>query len=179
MLNLALAKRYANAIANLASEQNLLVTVGEDLTRFSELLQTTPALKFLLTSPTAPTHEKQAAIDTFIARAAPAPITGNLLKLLVDKRRMGLVEAIIGAYHRETEVRCGRMTVSIQTPTPLADNHAEALKNALAKITGKEIRLESATQPDLLGGIVVRIGSLMMDYSVRNHLTRLKAQMRG
>ncbi|MBF0180392.1 MAG: ATP synthase F1 subunit delta [Magnetococcales bacterium] len=179
MLNFALAKRYATALAELANERNQLGVVGEDLARFAELLNTIPNLRLMLTSPTAPAHEKHAAVDAFIQHAQPTGIAGHLLKLLVDKRRMALVEAIIVAYHEETEVRGGRMTVEVRSPTPLDANHAEALKTTLGKITGKEIRLEHSTQPDLLGGIVVRIGSLMMDYSVRNHLNRLKAQMRG
>ncbi|MEO5331629.1 MAG: ATP synthase F1 subunit delta [Magnetococcus sp. YQC-5] len=179
MLNPALAKRYATALADLATEQNLLGIVGDDLNRFTAVVNTTPNMRFLLTSPTAPTQEKHAALETFITHAAPARITANLLKLLVDKRRMDLVDAIISAYHKVTEARSGRITIAIQTPKPLEANHADELKSALSKLTGKEVNLESSLNPDLLGGIVVRIGSLMMDYSVRNHLNRLKAQMRG
>ncbi|MBF0296707.1 MAG: ATP synthase F1 subunit delta [Magnetococcales bacterium] len=179
MLNLALAKRYATALVALANERNQLGVVGEDLSRFVELLTATPALRLMLTSPTVPTLEKHAAVDAFIQHARPTETAGHLLKLLVDKRRMALVEAIIVAYHEEMEARGGRMTVEVRSPSPLDATHAEALRTTLGKITGKEIRLENSTQPDLLGGIVVRIGSLMMDYSVRNHLNRLKAQMRG
>ncbi|MBF0427372.1 MAG: ATP synthase F1 subunit delta [Magnetococcales bacterium] len=179
MLNPALAKRYATALADLAAEQNILESVGEDLNRFAELLQANPNLRFLLTSPTAPAQDKHAALETFIAQAAPATIAANFLKLLVDKRRMGLVDGIIAAYHRETETRSNRITVSLQVSHPLETQHADELKITLSKLTGKEVRLESRIDPDLLGGIVVRIGSLMMDYSVRNHLNRLKAQLRG
>lgn len=178
-MNFALAKRYATALADLAAEHNLLEKVGADLDRFVQLLDTTPGLRFLLTSPTAPTKDKQAALDAFIRNAGPEAIAGNLLKLLVDKRRMGLVEEIIAAYHEETERRSGRITVEVRTPNPLQTQHAEELQGSLTRLTGKIVRLESRTDPDLLGGIVVRIGSLMMDYSVRNHLNRLKAQMRG
>ncbi|MBF0627477.1 MAG: ATP synthase F1 subunit delta [Magnetococcales bacterium] len=179
MLNLVLAKRYATALADLATEDQQLSVVGEDLTRFSQLLTATPGLRLLLTSPTAPARDKHAALDAFITHAAPVRILGNFLKLLVDKRRMDLVEAIIVAYHKEMETRSGRITVELQSAAPLESHHAENLQATLSRLTGKEVRLESRVEPDLLGGIVVRIGSLMMDYSVRNHLNRLKAQMRG
>lgn len=179
MLNLALAKRYATALADLATEQKLLGAVADDLTRFAELLNVTPDLRFLLMSPTALAKDKHAALDVFIQQAKPTLIAANFLQLLVDKRRMDLVDAIIAAYHKVTEVRSGRITVDIQMPNALEKKTAEELKMALSKLTGKEVRLNSCIEPELLGGIVVRIGSLMMDYSVRNHLNRLKAQMRG
>ncbi|MEO5347374.1 MAG: ATP synthase F1 subunit delta [Magnetococcus sp. YQC-9] len=179
MLNPALAKRYATALAELASEEKRLDAVAEDLNRFAEVMQSTPGLRYLLTSPTAPAQAKHAVVDAFIANAAPTRILGNFLKLLIDKRRMEFVEPIIAAYHRETEARSGRITVEVQTSVPLEKRHAEELKGSLSKLTGKEVRLDSRVEPALLGGIVVRIGSLMMDYSVSNHLNRLKAQMRG
>ncbi|MBF0190064.1 MAG: ATP synthase F1 subunit delta [Magnetococcales bacterium] len=179
MLNSALTKRYATALADLASEENQLGPVGEDLARFVQLLQANPDLRLLLTSPTAAAQHKHAALDAFITHAAPVRILGNFLKLLVDKRRMELVETIADAYHQEMESRGGRITVELQSATPLETHHAEDLQATLSKLTGKEVRLESRVDPDLLGGIVVRIGSLMMDYSVRNHLNRLKAQLRG
>lgn len=178
-MNSALAKRYATALADLATEQNLLGPVGDDLMRFMEIVNATPNMRFLLTSPTAPAQDKHAALETFITHAAPVRIAANLLKLLVDKRRMDHMDAIIAAYHKETELRSGRMTVQVQTPQPLDTNHAEELTKALSKLTGKVVTLEISLNPKLLGGIVVRIGSLMMDYSVRNHLNRLKSQMRG
>ncbi|GAB0058860.1 F-type H+-transporting ATPase subunit delta [Candidatus Magnetaquicoccaceae bacterium FCR-1] len=179
MLNPALAKRYATALADLASEEKKLDAVAEDLTRFVDVVNTTPGLRLLLTSPTAPAQAKHAAIDAFIAHAAPTKLLGNFLKLLIDKRRMEYVEAIINAYQRETEARSGRIAVELQTPVSLDKRVEEDLKSALSRITGKEVRLDSRVEPALLGGIVVRIGSLMMDYSVSNHLNRLKAQMRG
>ncbi|NGZ05558.1 MAG: ATP synthase F1 subunit delta [Magnetococcales bacterium] len=179
MLNPALAKRYATALADLATEEKQLEAIGADLAGFAELLKSTPGLRFLLTSPTAPAADKHAALDAFIQHAAPARILGNFLKLLVDKRRMDLVDAIIAAYHKEMELRGGRITIQIQSAQPLEKNQSKTLQTTLAKLTGKEVTLDSRVEPELLGGIVVRIGSLMMDYSVRNHLNRLKAQMRG
>ncbi|MBF0214964.1 MAG: ATP synthase F1 subunit delta [Magnetococcales bacterium] len=179
VLNPALAKRYATALADLAAEENLLGAVGDDLARFAEVVKATPGLHSLLTSPTAPVKEKHAALDAYLTHAAPARILGNFLKLLIDKRRMELVDSIMAAYHKEMETRGGRITVELQSAMPLEPHHAVDLQTTLSKLTGKEVRLESRVEPDLLGGIVVRIGSLMMDYSVRNHLNRLKAQMRG
>ncbi|MBF0270837.1 MAG: ATP synthase F1 subunit delta [Magnetococcales bacterium] len=179
MLNSALTKRYATALAALASEEKQLETVGESLAHFVQTLNATPDLRLLLTSPTASASHKHAALDAFITHAAPVRILGNFLKLLVDKRRMDIVDSIADAYHQEMEARGGRITVELQSATPLDTHQAKDLQTTLSRLTGKKVRLESRVDPDLLGGIVVRIGSLMMDYSVRNHLNRLKAQLRG
>ena len=174
-----LAKRYATALADLAVEQNLLEDVGSDLNGFLELFQTTPAFRFLLTSPTAERGDQHAALTAFLEGAAPSAVTSSFLKLLVDKRRMILIEAIVAAYNRNMDDLAGRLTVDIQTLLPLTDSHAERIRATLSKVTGKSVLLDVSTDPGILGGMVITMGSVMMDYSVRNHLNRLKDTMRG
>jgi len=174
-----LAKRYATALADLAVEQNLLEDVGADLNGFLDLFRSTPAFRFLLTSPTAERGEQHAALSTFLEQATPVPVTGSFLKLLVDKRRMILIEAIVAAYNRNMDDRASRLTVDIQTLLPLTGNHSERIRTALSQATGKSVILDVVTDPGILGGMVITMGSVMMDYSVRNHLNRLKDSMRG
>ncbi|MBF0625765.1 MAG: ATP synthase F1 subunit delta [Magnetococcales bacterium] len=167
------------ALADLAAEQNLLDSVGRDLTTFVEVFQTTPGLAMLLTSPTAARKDQQAVVESFIGQAEPAPVTRNFLKLLVAKRRMALIEEIVAAFNRDVERRSGRITVAVQTPKPLNKAHIKRLEEILAQGTGRAVTLEVAEEPALLGGMVVRIGSVMLDYSVRCQLQRLKAHMMG
>lgn len=174
-----LAKRYASALADLAVEQNLLEDVGDDLNGFLELFRSTPAFRFLLTSPTAERRDQHAALSVFLEHATPAPVTSNFLKLLVDKRRMVLIESIVTAYNWDMDDRAGRMTVDICTLLPLTDIHSERIRATLSDVTGKTVRLDMTTDPGILGGMVVTMGSVMMDYSIRNHLNRLKSTMRG
>ena len=173
-----LAKRYASALAELAVEHNLLEDVGNDLNGFLELFRTTPAFRFLLTSPTAERREQHAALAIFLEQATPAPVTRNFLKLLVDKRRMVLIESIVDAYNGDMDDRAGRMTVDIRTLLPLTDSRSEQIRTTLSDLTGKTIRLDVTTDPGILGGMVITMGSVMMDYSVRNHLNRLKTTMK-
>ncbi|MBF0183845.1 MAG: ATP synthase F1 subunit delta [Magnetococcales bacterium] len=174
-----LAKRYANALAELAIEDKQLETVGKDLNRFLELFTSLPELRFLLTSPTSESKEQHAILATYLGKANPAEITRNFLRLLVDKRRMSLIESIVVAYNLFMDQRAGKMAVKVKVLVPLTNAQTTQMQSTLSSITGKSVRLEVDTDPDILGGMVITMGSIMVDYSVRNHLTRLKASMRG
>ncbi|MBF0096123.1 MAG: ATP synthase F1 subunit delta [Magnetococcales bacterium] len=174
-----LAKRYANALSELANEQNLLEKVGKDLNQFLELFQASEELRLLMTSPTSECQDQQAVLAVYLGKAKPLPVTGNFLRLLIDKRRMSLLEAIVAAYNMNMDKVAGRMAVKVQVIMPLTDAQTTQMESVLSSISGKSVRLEVDTDPGILGGMVVTMGSIMVDYSVRNHLNRLKASMRG
>ena len=173
-----LAKRYASALVALAEEQNQLEVVGSALSTFVELYRTTPTFRLLMTSPTAERKDQHAALSTFFDQASPTETVRKFLKLLVDKRRTTLIEEITIAFDRLVEVRAGRMTVDVRTSVSLSNEHALRLQSILSEMTGKTVRLEVTADPALLGGLVITMGSVMMDYSIRNHLNRLQALMR-
>ncbi len=179
MQDSTLAKRYAAALAELAGESGNLEKVGGDLDGFLELIKITPGLNTLLTSPTVDRENQHKVVEAFIKNGGVEAVTGNFLKLLVDKRRMGAIEGIVAAYNSNVEESSGRITVQLTSAQPLSDKHQEQFKASLSKMTGKDVQLEVDTDSSLLGGVVLRVGSVMMDYSLRGHLNRLKSQMRG
>ena len=174
-----LAKRYATALAELAVEHDILEAVGNDLNGFLEVFRATPALRLLLTSPTAERRDQHAALTIFLEQADPAHVTSSFLKLLVDRRRMVLLESIVAAYNWNVDSRVGRMSVNLRVLMPLTGAQTGRMRTTLSDATGKKIRLDVTTDPGILGGMVVTLGSVMIDYSVRNHLNRLKDSLRG
>ncbi len=174
-----LAKRYASALAELATEAESLDTVHGELNGFIELINATPALASRLTNPTEPESVQRALIATYVDQSGCSKLTANFLNLLVAKRRIGLIEAMAAAFNQVVEERSGRLTVQVRTPKELTATHSKQLNTTLSQITGKEVQLDIQLEPDLLGGMVVQIGSVMMDYSLRNRINRLHAQMRG
>ncbi|MBF0605776.1 MAG: ATP synthase F1 subunit delta [Nitrospirae bacterium] len=174
-----LAKRYASALAELASDRGLLKKVGDDLRQFVAVVAVTPELGPLLANPTISRERQSKIIDAFLSQSGSDPLTANFLKLLIHKRRMVLVSDIVAAYSRIEEEQSGVVTVRVSAPKPLTKAHEERLAKLLSTKTGKDVRLDFGLDPELLGGMVVRIGSVMMDYSVRGQLNRLKAQLRG
>lgn len=174
-----LAKRYASALADLAQDRGMLQKVGENLREFLSVVVATPDFGALLANPTVARETQIKVIDVFLNKAEADTLTANFLKLLIQKRRMVLIDDIVASYGRIEEERSGRVTVHVSVPKPLTKAHEERLIKALATVTGKEVRLDVGQDLDLLGGMIVRIGSVMMDYSVRGQLNRLKAQLRG
>lgn len=174
-----LAKRYALALAELADEGNNLDKVGADLANFLEVVNVTPGLKSMLSSPTVPRAEQQSVVTAFIKSSGCEGVTGKFLRVLVEKRRMAVLKSIVAAYDKNVEERSGRITVHVASAKPLIQKHEERLVSSLSEMTGKKVQLDVSTDSALLGGVVLRVGSVMMDYSVRGQLNRLKSQMRG
>ncbi|MBF0611814.1 MAG: F0F1 ATP synthase subunit delta [Magnetococcales bacterium] len=174
-----LAKRYASALVDLATEQGVLEAIGQQLADFAQLVETTPSLRNLLESPASDRLHQKAALENVLEKAALAPLMVNFLQLLAQKRRMVLVSEINRAYHRELDKRAGRLTAKVTSATPLADDMVGNLSEALSRVTGKTVSVQLDVEPELLGGLVVQIGSTMMDYSVQNRLNRLKSFMKG
>ena len=174
-----LAKRYASALADLAQGRGLLQKIGENLRGFLEVLVATPEWRALVVNPTVSREKQSKIVDVFLAKVNTDPLTVNFLRLLVHKRRMVLIDDVVAAYTRIEEEHSGVVTVRVSAPKPLIKAHEERLIKILSTSTGKEVRLDFEQDPELLGGMIVRIGSVMMDYSVRGQLNRLKAQLRG
>ncbi|MBF0447616.1 MAG: ATP synthase F1 subunit delta [Magnetococcales bacterium] len=174
-----LAKRYASALAELADEAGELEKVGGDLGRFVELIDMTPGLDALLTSPVADRADQHRILDLFFEQNKGTKVVGKFLRLLVDKRRISLIHHIVDLYNKGMAERSGRITVQISSARSLLKKQEEKLQASLSEMTGKDVQLDLSTDEALLGGMVVRVGSVMMDYSVRCQLNRLKSQMRG
>lgn len=174
-----LARRYAAALVALASEQSALEETGRELAVFAQLVATTPILRTLLESPASDRHQQKAALENILEKMAFSVLTANFLRLLAQKRRMVLVESIDRAYRGELDQRAGRLKAKVRASTSLSPEHVARLETSLSQVTGKTVSLELEVEPELLGGMVVQIGSTMMDYSVRNRLNRLKSFMKG
>lgn len=179
MQDSTLANRYAIALADLASEQELLGQVEEEVQGFTAVLAATPEFRQLLESPTVKTADQHAALGTYLKQSKSSKMVGNFLKLLIDKGRMTLADGISTALSRVVEERSGRLTVQVQTPRALTKDHKKKLQAALSQATEKEVSLDVKEEAGLLGGIVVQIGSQMLDYSVRGRLNRLKVHLKG
>ncbi|MBF0284861.1 MAG: ATP synthase F1 subunit delta [Magnetococcales bacterium] len=173
------AKRYALALADLAAQEGRLDEVGASLTAFQEAMTGVPGLRLLLTSPAASPQAQEQALGGWLEQTAPGALASNFFRLLLAKRRMGIVDFILAAYRREQDRRENRVTVQVKSAREMTPEMTERLAGTLQEVTGKSVTLQSEIDPGLLGGLVVRLGSVMMDYSVRNRVNRLKATMKG
>lgn len=174
-----LARRYAAALVALASEQGVLEETGREVDDFAQLVATTPTLRALLESPASDRAQQKITLESVLAKTAFSTLACNFLRLLAQKRRMHLMAEIAQAYGVELDQRAGKLTAKVRAAIALTQEHVSRLEMSLSQVTGKTVSLEMVVEPELLGGMVVQIGSTMMDFSVRNRLNRLKSFMKG
>lgn len=171
--------RYANAFLDLARDQKIENGIEADLTRLQAVLRESGDMLARISA----SSQTRKAQDAFVAALGQSltlqPITRNFLNLLVQKRRLGALGALIDAAQGEMAKRRGEMTVEVRTAQDLSPDQMRALQDSLAKGLGKKIAIQAVVEPALLGGMIVTIGSHMIDDSVATKLRRLQTAMSG
>lgn len=172
----SVARRYAAALFEQARKAGTLVQAGEDLQRVADALTETPALRALLHQPlVTDERKKQALKNGFRDRISPATLA--FLELLVDKRRADLLPQIQAEFARRLLDYQNIARATATSAVPLTAEQAAALERSLEARTGKDIQLETAVDPTLLGGVLIRIGDTVLDGTVRGNLERLREQL--
>lgn len=173
------AGRYAQALFELAQEQKAMDKVAADLDAFKMLIAESDDLKRFIKSPVFSADEQMRALAAILARADIAGITANFLKLVAAKRRLFAIEDMIAAYRKLHDLQKGLSRADVVVAEPLKDAHVKALKAALADITGsKNIEVAVKVDPNILGGLIVRVGSRMVDGSLKTKLNSLRTRMK-
>ena len=172
------AGRYATALFELALERGALDQVASDLDRFSEALNASGDLARLVKSPVFTAGEQGRALAAILDKLAIEGVTRNFLLLLAKNRRLFAAEDTIGAYRAMLARHRGETSATVISASKLTEAQATALKQALKAALGKEVALESRVDPGLLGGLVVKVGSRMIDTSLRTRLNSLKVAMK-
>lgn len=173
-----MAGRYATAVFELALEENTLDQVMADLDRFDALIAESPDLLRLVRSPVFGVEQQQAALAAVLDRAGIGGTAANFLRLVTANRRLFAVRNMIRALHVLVARHKGEVTAHVTVAEPLADRHLAALKDALKSVTGKDVMLDIAVQPAIIGGLVVKIGSRMVDTSLKTKLNSIKHAMK-
>ncbi len=174
-----LAKRYATALFELARESEALDRVAGDLATVREALAASPELQRLIRSPVVPREELQEALLALADKLGVHHIVRNLLGLLAQRRRLFALRHIIDAYDEMLAAHRGEMTAEVTAAMPLDDRQLAHLRKALERQAGRTVKLVAKVDPDLIGGLVVRIGSRMIDASLRTKLQHLELSMKG
>ena len=174
-----IAKRYADALADAAAAQGQLSAAAEELHAFAHLVGQSKDLKDLFASPAFTPNDKAAVLDAIIERAKPTPFVANFLRVLLKNFRIHYLAEIDEAFAAEVDRRVGVVTADVTTAAPLTDAERQVLANRLTTMTGKQVKLSFVTNPELIGGVVTKIGSRIYDGSIRAQLEVVKRQMSG
>lgn len=172
------AGRYALALFELAKEERALDLVEGDLDRFSRALDASKDLMRLVKSPVFSAGEQGRALDAVLDTLKIGGLTKNFLLLVARNRRLFAVPAMISAFRAMLARERGETSASVTAAAKLTETQVTALKQALKAALGKEIMLEERVDPTLLGGLVVKVGSRMIDTSLRTRLNSLKIAMK-
>ena len=172
------AERYALALFELALEQEQLAAVETDLGNFAGLLAESADLRRLVVSPVFSAEEQTRAITKVLDSAGLGGLVGNLIKVAASNRRLFVVPDVTTAFRRLAAKHRGEVSAEVTSAEPLSEKHVAALKDALKASLGKDVALETKVDPALIGGLIVRVGSRMLDGSLRTKLNSLKLAMK-
>ncbi len=174
-----LAGRYATAAFELAREDGALDALGADLMALKSWLGTSPELNRLVRSPAFSREEQEVGMEAVLTEAKASPLAKKFVLLLTRKRRLFILADVIGAFDALLARHRGEVAASVTSARALDVQETEELKRVLKENLGREPKLELNVDPSLLGGIVLRIGSRMIDSSLRTKLDGLRVAMRG
>jgi F-type H+-transporting ATPase subunit delta len=170
-----IARRYAQAMAEVAESEGAIDTVGRDLERFAALMSADGgALGEALASPVFTSDERRAVLEQLLPRLGLHPLTANLLHVVNDKRRFPLMSAISTAFRDLADERAHRTRISVQTAAPLTADLEREVREAFERVTRKQVILTTEVRPELIGGLVAKVGDTVYDSSIRTRLEQMK-----
>jgi len=174
------AQRYANALVDLAGEQNLLEQVSRDLSTFRVSYSASDELASALRNPSFSPAEREAITRAILDHIKIEGITRNFLLLLVENNRMTAFDDIVSAFEDRVDGHLGRVRASVTSAVPLGTEMLGEIEKQIQHLTGKsEVLLTAEVDPALIGGIVTRVGDLVLDGSIRTQLSTIRNQLLG
>lgn len=174
-----MAGRYANALFELALESKATDAVKNDLDRFDALITESADLDRLVRSPVYGVDEQLRALSAILDKAGIDGLAANFLRVITTNRRLFAVRNMIRIYRALVARHKGEVTALITVADKLSDNNREALRSALKSVTGgKDIDLDVRIDPAIIGGLVVKVGSRMIDSSLRTKLNAIRFAMK-
>ena len=175
----SLAGRYASALFNLARDERQIDAVGQSLGLLAQALVDSRDFAELASSPLIDRAEAGKAFAAVAQQLALDPITANFLGVLARNGRKNQLQNVIRAFRRLAAEHRGETTAEVVTAHPLKDDQLSALKQQLRARAGRDVAIETRIDPEILGGIVIKMGSQMIDASIRTKLNRLAEAMKG
>lgn len=178
MKNLAIARRYAKALLLIGKEDGQAETYRQELGGMAHLIENEPALFGALTNPLYDFAGRRKVLQTVIAKLDLSKVMISFLMLLFDKGRIGFLSNINDFYQKLVDELKGIARANLISATELSSEAIEKIQTSLSKKTGKDIVLEVEQDPGLIGGIVTRIGDLVLDGSIKTQLLNMRETLK-
>jgi F-type H+-transporting ATPase subunit delta len=175
----SMAGRYAAALFELAKDQDQLVEVERDVVAFQGLLDESADLRRLVRSPVISGEDQGKALAAVLGKAGISGLTANFIRLIARNRRLFAVGDMIKSFRALTSRERGEVSAEVASAHALTAEQLQLLSDTLRTQVGKNVQINTRVDPSLLGGLIVKIGSRMIDSSLRTKLDNLKVAMKG
>ncbi len=174
-----MAGRYAAALFDLAKDAKQVPDVEAGLTKFQKMLDESEDLRRLVRSPVISSDDQAKALGVILDKAGVGGLAANFFKLIAGNRRLFAAADMIKGFKALAAQTRGEVTAEVTSATALNDAQVAELKKSLKDSVGKDVTLNTRVDPSLLGGLVVKVGSRMVDSSLKTKLQNLKAVLGG
>ena len=175
----SMAGRYAAALFELAKDEKQLPQVETDLKTFQAMLDESEDLRRLVRSPVISSEDQAKALAAILARVGVSGLTTNFFKLIARNRRLFAAADMLKNFRALLARERGEVSADVASAHALSAEQMQALKDALRLQIGKDVQINTRVDPHLLGGLVVKVGSKMIDSSLRTKLNNLRVAMKG
>jgi F-type H+-transporting ATPase subunit delta len=173
-----MARRYATALFELALETNAVDQVQSELKAFEALVASSPDLARLVRSPAFSAEEQARALSAVLEKAGLTGTAANFLRVVASNRRLFAVLDMIRAFNALVARHKGEVTAQVTVAEQLNDARMNEIRDALEAVTGKDVKLDLTVDPSIIGGLKVKVGSRMVDASLRTKLNSIKFAMK-
>lgn len=171
------AARYAKALVGIAEQRGSLDETGRELREVCESVLSNRELRRILENPRFPRAQRVALVEELLKASGSGDLVRGFLRLVVEKDRLAALPGIVAKYQDLADARRGRVRAQVRTAFEMDEPARERLRERLAEVTGREVLMEVECDPNLIGGLVCRVGSMLMDGSIRNQLKSLREQL--
>ncbi len=177
MITGSLSRRYAKAIFEIGSEQGGLDKLGNDIRTLAKAMKDSPELQSTLTSPAIRRPDRRKVIDGLLQHIGVVSTMRNLIYLLLDSERMSSLPGISRELDAMIEAKAGRVTAEVTSAKPLDPTQLSQITAALEKLSGKKVTVTKREDPELLGGVVAKVGDTVYDGSLRTQLRTIRDEL--
>lgn len=170
--------RYAGALIDLAEKGKSVSKIQKDLRDIEAMINSSADLAYVISSPLVSQQKQEKIMSDLAAKAKLQKLTKNFIAVLVQNRRLDALSGIIKVYHKMVSARSGEVSVRVQTAQKLTATQEKEFQKKIASVIGSDVLVETVVAPEILGGMIVTIGSYMVDDSVRRKLERLGSALK-
>ena len=173
----SVARRYARALFEIGVDKGSFEALGQELESLSTLYRESLELRHTLENPIFKIAQKRAILEKILPHVAPSRVVQSFALLLVERRRIAALPNIARAYQELTDAQLGRVRATVSSARPLDVITVAEIQRALERRTGKKVLMKTEVDPTLIGGVVARVGSLVLDGSLRTRLATLGSRI--